>query len=74
MFREDDRVTKAIFEFVKPIAEGPEAALVQALFFARWCNRDTTLKGNDIRMQYSFAWALGHNFFNQNDESSNQML
>jgi len=44
VFREDDRVTKAIFEFVKPIAERPEAALVQALFFARWCNRDTTLK------------------------------
>ena len=46
MFREDDRVTKAILEFVEPIAKGPEAAaaLVQALFFARWCNRDTTLR------------------------------
>ena len=50
VFREDDRVTKAIFEFVKPIAEGPEDVLVQALFFARWCNRDTTLKANDILM------------------------
>ena len=51
VFREDDRVTKAIFEFVEPIAKGPEAALVQALFFARWCNRDTTLKAKHIPMK-----------------------
>ena len=56
VFREDDRVTKAILELVKPIAEGPEAALVQALFFARWCNRDTTLKANHICMWCSFTW------------------
>ena len=53
VFREDDRVTKALFEFVRPLADAARglrasdaaaAALVQALFFARWCNRDTTLK------------------------------
>ena len=49
-------MTKAIFEFVKPLAaaaglhrasDAAAAALVQALFFARWCNRDTTLKALD---------------------------
>ena len=41
-FREDDRVSRALFRFV---GEGsldlPD--LVQALFFARWCNRQVTL-------------------------------
>lgn len=44
VFREDDRVTKAIFRFVQPVAStGNLCDLVQAVFFARWCNRDTTL-------------------------------
>ena len=44
VFREDDRGTKALLHFVKPIAEsGNKEMLVQALFFARWCNRDHTL-------------------------------
>ncbi len=42
IFREDDRGTKALFRFVGPSDhELPE--LVQALFFARWCNRQSTL-------------------------------
>ncbi len=44
VFREDDRVTKSLLKFVKPVAEkGSLADLIQAVFFARWCNRDTTL-------------------------------
>mmetsp|Transcript_77764 Transcript_77764/g.240949 ORF Transcript_77764/g.240949 Transcript_77764/m.240949 type:complete len:309 (-) Transcript_77764:104-1030(-) len=44
VFREDDRVTKALLRFVRPVASsGDLPALVQALFFARWCNRDATL-------------------------------
>lgn len=45
VFREDDRVTKALFKFVEPVAaKGDAADLLQALFFARWCNRDSTLE------------------------------
>jgi len=44
IFREDDRGTKALLHFVKPVAEkGTTVELIQALFFARWCNRDHTL-------------------------------
>lgn len=44
VFREDDRTTKALLRFVKPVAEkGTVSELLQAVFFARWCNRDTTL-------------------------------
>jgi len=44
IFREDDRGTKALLHFVKPVVEkGSKEELVQALFFARWCNRDYTL-------------------------------
>ena len=42
IFREDDRGTKALLRFVGPSAHDlPD--LVHALFFARWCNRQTTL-------------------------------
>lgn len=45
VFREDDRVTKVLLRFVEPIAKhGDLSALVHALFFARWCNRDTILE------------------------------
>jgi len=56
VFREDDRVTKALFQFVKPLvdpvktkpsADGDTAGLIQGLFFARWCNRDTTLQATN---------------------------
>ena len=44
IFREDDRGTKALLHFVKPVVEkGTKEELVQALFFSRWCNRDHTL-------------------------------
>ena len=37
--------TRALFEFVDPVVKsGNIEKLVQALFFARWCNRDHTLK------------------------------
>ena len=48
VFREDDRVTRALVKFVRPVADrGGLETLVQALFFARWCNRDTTLASLD---------------------------
>lgn len=44
VFREDDRVTKSLLKFVEPVAaKGDESDLLQAIFFARWCNRETTL-------------------------------
>ena len=43
VFREDDRGTKALLKFAEPVAEDVEQ-LVQALFFARWCNKDATLE------------------------------
>ena len=42
VYREDDRGTRALIKFVEPVAEDVEQ-LVQALFFARWCNKDATL-------------------------------
>jgi len=45
VFREDDRVTKSLFKFIEPVAaKGDMADLIQAIFFARWCNKDTTLE------------------------------
>lgn len=45
VFREDDRVTKALLKFVEPVAaKGDAADLLQAIFFARWCNSDATLQ------------------------------
>jgi len=46
VFREDDRGTRALFRFVEGANHGvelPLAELIQALFFARWCNRQSTL-------------------------------
>ena len=40
IFREDDRGSKALFRFVGS-TEHPLPDLVHALFFARWCNRDS---------------------------------
>lgn len=45
VFREDDRVTRALLKFIEPVAaNGDLPDLLQAIFFARWCNRDTTLE------------------------------
>ena len=42
VFREDDRGSKSIIQFVNQI-ESDFLFLVQAVFFARWCNRQETL-------------------------------
>ena len=41
-FREDDRGSKAVQKFCAPFKDSL-SELVHALFFARWCNKDTTL-------------------------------
>jgi predicted ATPase len=42
VFREDDRCSKSIMRFVSPVVDDLPS-LVHALFFARWCNRQSTL-------------------------------
>ena len=42
VFREDDRGSKAILRFAGSL-EKDLSALIHALFFARWCNRQETL-------------------------------
>ncbi|MDA9607201.1 putative DNA base hypermodification protein [Candidatus Actinomarina] len=42
VFREDDKVSKSIIKFAEP-AKDDLPLLVQALFFSRWCNRDSTI-------------------------------
>ena len=46
VFREDDKGTKAVRRFAEPV-KASHADLIHALFFARWCNRDTTLNALD---------------------------
>jgi hypothetical protein len=42
VFREDDRVSKSIINFAKPLKDDLPL-LIQALFFGRWCNRQETI-------------------------------
>gem|GEM_PF-266188 len=49
IFREDDRGSKAIERFVKPCSQDLPS-LVHALFFARWCNRQTTLDALSVEI------------------------
>ena len=42
VFREDDRVSKSIINFAKPLTDDLPL-LIQALFFSRWCNRQQTI-------------------------------
>ena len=42
VFREDDKVSKSIIKFAEP-AKDNLPLLIQALFFSRWCNRDSTI-------------------------------
>lgn len=42
VFREDDRVSKSIIDFAKPLTDDLPL-LIQALFFGRWCNRQETI-------------------------------
>lgn len=46
VFREDDRGTKAVLQFAEPVRDSVPN-LIHALFFARWCNRHTTLAALD---------------------------
>ena len=43
VFREDDRVSKSIINFAKPLTDDLPL-LIQALFFSRWCNRQETIE------------------------------
>ncbi len=46
VFREDDKGTKAVLRYVDSVKDSvPD--LIHALFFARWCNRRTTLLALD---------------------------
>ena len=49
VFREDDRVSKAILRFAKNL-EQDLPTLIHALFFARWCNRQETLEKLSIQI------------------------
>ena len=42
VFREDDRGSKALLRFARPVADDLPG-LVHAVFFARWCNKQATL-------------------------------
>ncbi len=42
VFREDYKVSKSIIKFAEPAKEDLPL-LIQALFFSRWCNRDSTI-------------------------------
>ena len=42
VFREDDRVSKSIIKFASNLNEEP-SKLINAVFFARWCNRQEVL-------------------------------
>ena len=42
VFREDDRVSKSIINFAKPLTD-ELPLLIQVLFFGRWCNRQETI-------------------------------
>ncbi len=42
VFREDDRVSKSIIKFAGNLNEEP-SKLINAIFFARWCNRQEVL-------------------------------
>jgi len=52
VFREDDRCSKSIISFAKGL-EDDLPMLIQALFFARWCNKQEVIDeiSSDILMQ-----------------------
>ena len=49
VFREDDRGSKAILRFARSL-EKDLSALIHALFFSRWCNRQETLDKLSIKI------------------------
>ena len=58
VFREDDRGSKAVRRFVEPTRHDLPR-LVQAVFFARWCNRQSTLDATRVE-QLGDAQSLRH--------------
>jgi hypothetical protein len=38
---------RALLKFVEPVSDGDAVELIRALFFGRWCNRDSTLNALD---------------------------
>ena len=49
VFREDDRGSQAILRFASPVTSDLPR-LIHALFFARWCNRQSTLDALDTAL------------------------
>tara|TARA_Y100001970_G_scaffold200977_1_gene244539 strand:- start:351 stop:1229 length:879 start_codon:yes stop_codon:yes gene_type:complete len=49
VFREDDRVSKSILSFANEL-KNDLPKLIQAVFFARWCNKQQTLDGLSFNM------------------------
>ena len=49
VFREDDPGTRAVLSFAEPV-QNSTPDLIYALFFARWCNRASTLRALDVAL------------------------
>ena len=52
VFREDDRGSKAIIQFINEM-DHDFSSLVQAVFFSRWCNRQEVLDTLDPNLLYN---------------------
>ena len=52
VFREDDRGSKAIIQFINEM-DHDFSSLVQAVFFSRWCNRQEVLDILDPKLLYN---------------------
>lgn len=63
VFREDDKGTKAVLQFVEPV-KASTTDLIHAIFFARWCNQYTTLLALDPHLLKKPA-ALRHSLLNE---------
>ncbi len=63
VFREDDPGTRAVLHFAEPVKHA-RVDLIQALFFARWCNRRKTL--NELNAELLAApGRLRHTLLNE---------
>ena len=67
VFREDDKVSKSIIQFANPTKDNLPL-LVQALFFSRWCNKQSTI---DTFTSLKF---LDNPFFNASDIFSREVF
>ena len=68
VFREDDRGSKSILRFAKNLNKDLET-LIQALFFARWCNKQETL--DDIHTNILSSPKNLHNLIQSNENWCN---